>query len=191
MGGELFEQQACDRVGLLVEYPMRPVQDLESVLAADVAPAVSCPLLKQSGVTVAPHIHRGNGDFVSDAAHVGQRMARYQLSIAVRTPGSAIARASRLAAAGVCLSDCNIFDSTVSVLVVRIAWACQWRVTHIRLGADRIGSGLSEAIQRRSRSARDSQHTRTPYEGGSQRVRLHPCSNRERCEQYWLPERRL
>ena len=55
MRGELFEQQLGYSVGLLVEHPMRDtLEDLEAVLAADVAAIGVRPLTKQACVTIAP-----------------------------------------------------------------------------------------------------------------------------------------
>ena len=59
MRGELFEQQLGYSVGLLVEHPMRDtLEDLEAVLAADVAAIGVRPLTKQACVTIAqgPHV---------------------------------------------------------------------------------------------------------------------------------------
>jgi len=48
MRGELFEQQLGYSVGLLVEHPMRDtLEDLEAVLAADVAAIGVRPLLSR------------------------------------------------------------------------------------------------------------------------------------------------
>ena len=46
MGGQPFEQQVRYCVGLLIEHPVRPVQGLEAVLAADVAPSVAGTLVR-------------------------------------------------------------------------------------------------------------------------------------------------
>ena len=54
MGGQPFEQQVCDRVGLLVEHPMRAVKCLEAVFAGDVAAGVAGAFLRKPA---SPSLH--------------------------------------------------------------------------------------------------------------------------------------
>ena len=91
---------------------MRAVKSLEAVSTSDVAAGIVGALAENSGIAIAPHVHRGDTVILWRARRISDSgIARYQFSAEVSAPDSAIVRASRTAASKGCLTlECMKFD---------------------------------------------------------------------------------